>query len=84
MSEKLSVETHSFLVEKLDKYIEYTFQVKEAVMVDWIVTLLIMQVIAVEEKAGRSADYNRSPYQPFKTSKDKKVGLGMLGFIFII
>ena len=34
MSEKLSVETHSFLVEKLDKYIEYTFQVKEAVMVD--------------------------------------------------
>ena len=41
-------------------------------------TFLMVQVIALEEKTGRSTDYNRSPVTTFKTSKEKKVGLGML------
>ena len=45
----------------------------------------MFQVIAIEEKAFGSTDYNKSPATQFKTSKDTQVGLGILvGYIFKI
>ena len=78
MSDKLSVETISHVVDRLDKYVEYTFQVKEMVVVECMVTTLMLQVIAVEEKSFGRMAYYKSPVVKFKTSKEKKVGLGML------
>merc|ERR1711915_594995 len=55
ISDKLPVAAEQFVVQNIDKYIKYAFQ-----------------VIAIEEKAIRSTDYNKSPATSFKTSREKE------------
>ena len=45
--------------------------------------ILLLQVIAIEEKALGSTDYNKSPATQFKTSKDTQVGLGILVWLHL-
>ena len=45
---------------------------------------MLLQVIAIEEKAFGSTDYNKSPATQFKTSKDTQVGLGIFKIILTL
>ena len=72
MSDKFGAGTTSILIKKVDKYIEYEYQVIELSMMIKM-TLMMFQVIAIEEKPIRSTDYNRSPVTQFRTSKSTQV-----------